>query len=231
MISKRSPEIPDPQFAGIAHLPEHRSERMAFLVARRTAQAARVSTSRQMVTSHMKPYTTIDVLPGGTRYLPMQWDGARPSEVAQLLQGRRLLSCRVPSTQSASLAWQVILNFDSNVSLELTSSSTVVQGWDEFGTINVEILSSALVESKCEWVNLELSEALDVTCVEVVRWQGAGLIVDSGIRLHFSDDRILSVVAMDVPGALLLTLPGDAAPCSWQFPADEYVFVSIEGAG
>ncbi len=179
----------------------------------------------------MKPYTTIDVLPGGTRYLPMQWDGARPSEVAQLLQGRRLLSCRVPSTQSASLAWQVILNFDSNVSLELTSSSTVVQGWDEFGTINVEILSSALVESKCEWVNLELSEALDVTCVEVVRWQGAGLIVDSGIRLHFSDDRILSVVAMDVPGALLLTLPGDAAPCSWQFPADEYVFVSIEGAG
>lgn len=183
-----------------------------------------------MVTSHMKPYTTIDVLPGGTRYLPMQWDGARPSEVAQLLQGRRLLCCRVPSTQTASLAWQVVLSFDSNVFLELTSSSTVVQGWDEFGTINVEILSGVLVESKCEWVNLELSEALDVTCVEVVRWQGAGLIVDSGIRLHFSDGRILSVVAVDVPGALLLTLPGDVAPCSWQFPADEYVFVSIERA-
>ncbi|HDS1674818.1 TPA: hypothetical protein QEL58_000294 [Stenotrophomonas maltophilia] len=117
------------------------------------------------------------------------------------------------------------------MSLELTSSSTVVQGWDEFGTINVEILSSALVESKHEWVNLELSEALDVTRVEVVRWQGAGLIVDSGIRLHFSDDRILSIVAVDVPGALLLTLPGDVVPCSWQFPADEYVFVSIDGAG
>lgn len=179
----------------------------------------------------MKPYTTIEVLPDGTRYLPMQWNGAEPSEVAQLLQGRRLLACRFPSTQTANLAWQVVLSFDSNVSLEVTSSSTVVQGWDEFGTINIEILSGALTESECEWVNLELSEALDVTCVEVVRWQGAGLIVDSGIRLRFSDDRILSVVAVDVPGALLLTLPGDVAPCSWQFPANDYVYVSIEEVG
>lgn len=184
-----------------------------------------------MVTSHMKPYTTIEVLPDGTRYLPMQWNGAKPSEVAQLLQGRRLLACRFPATQTANLAWQVVFSFDSNVSLEVTSSSTVVQGWDEFGTINVEILSSALTESACEWVTLELSEALDVTSVEVVRWQGAGLLVDSGIRLHFSDDRILSVVAVDVPGALLLTLPGDVAPWSWQFPANDYVYVSIEEVG
>lgn len=118
----------------------------------------------------MEPYTAIEVHLDGTRYLPMQWDGVKPGELAQLLRGRRLLACRIPSAQTASLAWQVVLNFDFNVSLELTSSSTLVQGWGEFGTINVEVLSGALSESTCDWFNLEISEELDVACVEVVRW-------------------------------------------------------------
>lgn len=179
----------------------------------------------------MKPHTTIELLADGTRYLPIQWEGAKPVEVAKLLRARKLLACRIPATQTAELTWQVLLKFDADLSIELTSSSTLVKEWDEFGTINVDILSSAMTESTNDWVDLELSEALDVICVEVVRWKSAGLLVDSGIRLHFSAGRILSVVAVDVPGALLLTLPGDIAPCSWQFPEDEYVFVAIEEAG
>ncbi|WP_312236041.1 hypothetical protein [Stenotrophomonas sp.] len=179
----------------------------------------------------MKPYSAIEVLPDGVRYLPIQLEGAEPGELTELLRGRQLLACRVPTTQTASLAWQVILSFDSNVSLELTCSSTVVQGWDEFGTINVEFLAGAAAESTCEWANLEVPEGLYVEYAAIVRWQGAGLIVDSGIRLHLSDGRLLSVVVVDAPGSLLLTMPGDAAPHSWQFPATEYVSVPIEKAG
>ncbi|MCS4280733.1 hypothetical protein [Stenotrophomonas rhizophila] len=75
------------------------------------------------------------------------------------------------------------------MSLELTSASAVAQGWDEFGTINVEVLSRDAVESTCGWDSLELPEDLHVVRIEIVRWQSDGLIVDFGIRSHFADGR------------------------------------------
>ncbi|WP_353098633.1 hypothetical protein [Stenotrophomonas lactitubi] len=176
----------------------------------------------------MKPCTTTEQLSDGVRYLRLQLQGAELGTLAAGLRGRRLLACRIPKMQAARSAWQVILDFDPDMSLELTSSSTVAQGWDEFGTINVEVLSRGAIESTCELDNLELPEDLDVVRAEIVRWQGGGLIVDSGIRFHFADGRTLSAVALDVPGALLLTMPGEVAPAFWQFPAGEYFFVAIE---
>jgi hypothetical protein len=74
----------------------------------------------------------------------------------------------------------------------------------------------------------DLQENLDVVRIEIVRWQGDGLIIDSGIRLHFADGQTFSVVASEMPGALLLTMPGEVAPALWQFPAVQYSFVAIE---
>lgn len=181
-----------------------------------------------MVVSHMKPYTTVEQRPDGGHYLPLQLQGVELGKLAALLRGRRLLACKVPKMQTARSAWQVILIFDPYMYLELTSSSTVAQGWDDFGTINVEVLAGAAVESMCEWENLQFPEVLVVVRAEIVRWQGGGLIVDSGIRLQFAHGRTFSAVSSDVPGALLLTMPEEAAPTSWQFPASEYSFVAIE---
>jgi hypothetical protein len=175
----------------------------------------------------MKPYTTIEQLSDGVRYLPLQLEGVHLDKLAALVQGRRLLECRIPRMQKARSASQVILKFEQGMSLELTSSSTVAQGWDEFGTINVEATSGASVGLGCEWCCLELSEDREVVRVEIVRWQGGGLIVDSGIRLHFADGRFLWAVAIDLPGALLLTMPGEPSPDYWQFPANEYSFAAI----
>lgn len=75
---------------------------------------------------------------------------------------------------------------------------------------------------------LELPDELYVARTEIVRWLGAGLIVDAGIRLHFSDGRLLSVVAVDIPGAMCLTLPGHTEPQSWQFPANQYACVAVD---
>lgn len=176
----------------------------------------------------MKPYVTIEQRPDGQLYLPLQLQGVERGRLAALLRGRRLLACKLPKMQTAGSAWQVILIFDADMSFELTSSSTVAQGWDEFGTINVEVLAEVADESMCEWENLQIAEDLVVVRAEIVRWQGTGLIVDSGIRFHFADNRTFSVVACDVPGALLLTMPGEVAPPFWQFSASEYTSVVID---
>lgn len=82
----------------------HRSGRMAFLVAIRTAPAGKISTSLPMITSHMKPYITSEQRPDGGRYLPLQLQRAELRKLAALLRGRRLLACKFPKMQTAGLA-------------------------------------------------------------------------------------------------------------------------------
>jgi len=77
-----------------------------------------------MMTSHMKPYITSEQRPDGGRYLPLQLQRAQLRKLAALLRGRRLLACKFPKMQTARSAWQVILIFDPDMSLELTSFST-----------------------------------------------------------------------------------------------------------
>lgn len=177
----------------------------------------------------MKPYTTIESLSNGVRYLPAQLNGIRRSELGGTFQGRRLLACSVPQVHDEGKAWQVILDFDCDLSIELTSSSTVAQGWEEFGTINVEVLDTPADQLGCSLYSLDIPNGLNVARVDIVRWRGAGLVVDSGISFHFTDGRKLSVVASDSPGALLLALPGAPAPVSWQFPSDEYRLEPMDG--
>lgn len=178
----------------------------------------------------MKPYTSINVLPEGVRYLPMQLAGAEPGKLTGLLHGRQLLACWIPVSQTAGVAWLVILKFDHDVRIELTCSSTSIESWEEFGTVNVEVIEGRVAEPSCEHVMLELPDKLYVARTEIVRWLGAGLIADAGIRLHFSDGRMLSAVAVDIPGAMCLTLPGHTEPQSWQFPAKQYVCVAVDEA-
>ena len=178
----------------------------------------------------MKPYTTIQVLPERVRYLPMQLAGAEPVELSGLLHGRHLLACWIPVSQTADAAWLVILKFDHDVGIELTCSSTSIESWEEFGTVNVEVTKGCVAEAGREHAMLELPDKLHVARTEVVRWLSAGLIVDAGIRLHFSDGRMLSAVAVDIPGAMCLTLPGHTEPQSWQFPANQYACVAVDDA-
>lgn len=172
----------------------------------------------------MKPYTTIEQHSDGLRYLQMQLHGVALEGLATLLHGRQLLTCSVPTAQEGGPVWHVSLTFDGGLCLELTSSSTVARGWDEYGTINIEVLGEPLAQAACEVRNWSFEDGLTVAKVEIVCWRGDGLVVPAGIRLHFSGGPVLSVVAWELPGAMRLTLPGQAPPRCWQFPAEEYSF-------
>ena len=172
----------------------------------------------------MKPYTTIEQHSDGLHYLQVQLHGVELEALATLLRGRSLLTCSVPKAHAGGPVWSVSLTFDGDLRLELTSSSTVVQGWSEYGTINIEALRGPFDQAICELQNWTFEDRLTVAKVEIACWRGDGLVVPAGIRLHFSSGSVLSVVAWDVPGAMRLTLPDEAAPLCWQFPIDEYFF-------
>ncbi len=189
----------------------------------------KVSTFQRMETSRMKPYTTIDRLPDGIIYLPMQLAGISRGEISSIVNGRRLLNCSIPPGQTEQQAWCVLLDFDESISIELASSSTGVRSWDEFGTINIRSVDRQSDCTSCHWIDLELPDGLVTDRIDVICWSGQGLIVDAGIEVRLTNGQSLSIVAIDIPGALSIAMPGAPVRGDWQFPQSEYSTLNLQG--
>lgn len=173
----------------------------------------------------MKPFTTIDSLADGSIYLPAQLGGADSFVQLDLLRGAEVMRCCIPATQCSDLAWWACLEFSSGYSLEITSSSTLVRGWDEYGTINLALAPSAVSDGN----QVGLSELVGfvVGQISILRWQPDGILVDAGIEFRSKDGgEVFSAAAVDIPGAFSMSFPR-GAPKNWQFPADEYARVDM----
>lgn len=181
--------------------------------------------------SRMKSYATIEVSPDGKWHLPIQLEGAGLGQLHSLLEWRRLEKCRIPKGQAPTMAWRVLLELEGDVHVELSSSSTVVNGWTEYGTVNIAVLQKELQGLDCEWIDLCLPSTFVVGAVAIIRWTGDGLTVDSGLRLESVDGSVLTVVSVDVPGAMRITMPGQVLPVEWQFPVSDYSLVLLPRAG
>lgn len=185
-----------------------------------------LSSVRWSEINHMKPFTTIESLADGSLYLPAQLEGLDSFDSLDLLRGAEVTRCCIPAAQRSDLAWSVCLEFSSGYSLEITSSSTLVRGWDEYGTINLALAASAV--NDVDQVGPSELVGFVVGQIRILRWQSNGILVDAGIEFRSKHGgEVFSAVAVDIPGAFSMSLPGDA-PKNWQFPADEYARVDIQ---
>ena len=112
--------------------------------------------------------------------------------------------------------------------LEITSSSTRVHGWDEYGSINIASVTTA--DEGSERASRYVLQDFVITRVNIVQWDGEGVVVDAGIELISAKGESLSAVAVDIPGAIFVTLPGDPEPLAWQFPVIEYIRLAIKSS-
>jgi len=173
----------------------------------------------------MKPFTTIDSLADGSLYLPAQLKGLDSFDQLDLLRGAEVTRCCIPAAQRSDLAWWACLEFSPGYSLEITSSSTLVRGWDEYGTINLSLAPCAVSDG--DQVGLAELVGFVVGQISILRWRRDGILVDAGIEFRSKDGgEVFSAVAVDIPGAFSMSFPG-APPKNRQFPADEYARVGL----
>ncbi|WP_367346177.1 hypothetical protein [Stenotrophomonas bentonitica] len=175
----------------------------------------------------MKPYTTIEVAPDGACHLPMQLEGVGLEQLHTLLANRRILTCKIPKAQKPTEAWHVVLELDSGDYLELTSSFTRTTGWTEFGSVNIAAFQGEFKGSSSKWVELPLDREFVIGALDIIRMNGDGVTVDSGVRISSVDGRVFTAVSIDIPGAMLVTMPGEVPPMEWQFPFSDYAFVPL----
>nr|TKK08841.1 hypothetical protein SrhCFBP13529_01070 [Stenotrophomonas rhizophila] len=170
---------------------------------------------------HMKPFTTTEILADGRRHLPAQFEGLDRTGLLHVLKHAEIRTCRIPAGQQRDRVWSACLALASGDSLEITASSTLLQGWDEIGTINLA-LKQAFVDHGA-LIELPGFAGFVIDRVSIVQWHGEGAIADAGLAFHASDGHSFSAVSIDLPGAFRITGPGDQESAAWQFPESQYV--------
>jgi len=165
-------------------------------------------------------FTTSVPIADGRILLPMQVEGIKRESLASALAGHRLLSISVPRSQSLEKAWYAQAKLSSGRILELSGSSTETENWAEYGTINVTVSGASI----------EVDAALSVFCVEGFVVDSIQLLVmdegryhiEAGLIIKAADDRVLIVVAGEIPGAFSLKLPDGQDGLDPQFPWQRY---------
>jgi len=167
----------------------------------------------------MKPFATINSLADGSLCLPAQLEGLDSFDQLDLLRGAEVTRCCIPVAQRSDLAWSACLESSFGYLLEITSSSTLVRGWDQYGKINLALAPSAVSDG--DQVGLSELVGFVIGQIRILRWQSNGILVDAGIEFRSQDGgEVFSAVAVDIPGAFSMSFPS-GAPKNWQFPADE----------
>lgn len=168
----------------------------------------------------MKPFTTSTIDEQGKTTLPMQVEGIAREELASSLVGSRIFSLSVPVQQSLEQAWFAQLLLSNNRGLEITSSSTEVGGWVEYGTINVEVSSPPVSVSK-EVKEVGFDDFL-IASIQILIADERGFQIEAGLVIESNDSREIMFVASDIPGSFSVLLPGGTGRLDPQFPLSQY---------
>ncbi|WP_157499755.1 hypothetical protein [Lysobacter sp. Root983] len=164
----------------------------------------------------MKPFTTIETLRNGKFKFLAQIEGVTRERIAQELAGESVVSYRVPNGQSLESVWFLQLFLRSGLVVEITASSTQVENWQEFGTININICEGAK-QSKLEGVMVGV-ESFEIEGVNLLLHEDEKYLIESGIVLRSSQAKEIMVAAGEYPGSLTVQAPFSGGGFEPQFP-------------
>jgi hypothetical protein len=133
----------------------------------------------------------------------------------RILEGDVLKAICIPAGQSWACPYFIQLALGSGLIVEITSSSTCVEGWDEFGTVNVTLANSALVAGT---VPVDLS----IKHVGVLLFANESVVVESGLTLESENGAEIVIAAGQLPGSMSLKAAFQECKFEPQFPESAY---------
>lgn len=88
----------------------------------------------------MKPFITPDISATGQKVLRFQCEGIASKDIWKSRQGLSVVAYAMPLGQSLQAAWIFQLIFDDGSLLEFSSACTQVIGWQEVGSLNIQLI-------------------------------------------------------------------------------------------
>lgn len=156
----------------------------------------------------MKSFTTRQMTDQGKILLPMQLEGMSRNTAGGLLLNQAITELGIPVSHTPGKTWFARVTLGCGSTVDITASSTEVESWHEYGTLNAEFLPTVASP------NVALSRypisAFIIDRVDVLVAEDASYQVEAGLIFTAIDGRELAFVAGDIPGAFSVKLPEGA---------------------
>ncbi|WP_147426769.1 hypothetical protein [Trinickia fusca] len=173
----------------------------------------------------MKPFIT-DACKDGRCTLPFQFEGVERERLEHMLVGNCIVAYALPDGHSLEGAWQCRFILADGGILEFSSACTVVDGWQEVGSLNIRCIRGE-ADLKGDIFKSILVGRFCIDAVECLIYEDPSVYSECGVILYDFLGRELIIAAGVSPGAVSIKAPFSDEHFSPEFPLDNYCRIAL----
>ena len=170
----------------------------------------------------MKPFIIPDISANGQKVLRLQCENIEPENIQKYAQDLSVVAYSMPTGHSFQAAWIFRLIFSNGASLEFSSACTMVVGWQEAGSLNIQLISQAISEKPDIDAVLERVEVppFRVTSLVKLVFEDNNFRSECGIAIGGENEEIVITTGIS-PGSVSIAAPFSTSSFEPEFSVSE----------
>jgi len=173
---------------------------------------------------NMEPFIK-DALVDGRYNLPLQVEGVDRGSLTQLLLGEKLIAYSIPQAQSLICAWEFRLYFSHGLTLDFSSATTGVGGWDELNSLNILFSKkSNTLPNKHNQVQYSFGVISDI---KLLVFDEGNIYAECGVSLINQLQEELVIACSISPGSVSVKLRKSDNGFEPEMDENDYMLVSL----
>jgi len=162
-----------------------------------------------------------NALKNGQYRLLCQYVGVSAEDLGRLLVNNKVMAYEFPKSQLLESAWNFRLYFAGGEILAFSSKCTSVGGWDEVGSLSIELIKNIAVSKAGAFIKTNV-EQFCVVSYSMLVYEKGNVYSETGIEFLDDEGMGLIIVAGPSPGSVSVSIPGILSELKPEFSISEY---------
>lgn len=171
----------------------------------------------------MKSFITPDISANGQKIFRLQSENIDTKNILRHVQDLNIIAYLMPAEHSFQSAWIFRLIFNNGISLEFSSVCTMVNDWQEIGTLNIRLIDDTnSQESDIDQVLIktEIPPFKVVSLIKLI-YEDKEFCSDCGIVIIDQNEQEIVIATGISPGSVSILAPFSTSTFEPEFPVSE----------
>jgi hypothetical protein len=162
-----------------------------------------------MDVNHMKPYITPEISDAGHKLLRLQCENIEPKDIRRKTLNLSVVAYSMPPKHSFQAAWIFRLIFNNGNEIEFSSACTMVDSWQEAGSLNIQFMEKTMIEQSGEdsiLLKVEIKPLLITSLIKLV-YEGNEYESECGLIIVGETGQSITITTGVSPGSVSIKAP------------------------
>lgn len=177
-----------------------------------------------MEVNHMKPFITPDISADGRKLLKLQCENIESEKIPKYPQDLSIIAYSMPEGHSLQAAWIFRLIFSNEHSLEFSSACTMVDSFQEAGSLNIKLISRAVSENPeidAVLVRIDIPH-FQIKSMVKLTYEGDNFCSECGIAFGCANGEEIVIATGISPGSVSIAAPFSTSAFETEFSISKF---------